>query len=163
MSESIILVAVGGFLGIIGTVVGTLVNYRLRQEERKSDRRQEVYERELSVVRDLVDALVEAMDRIEWWAHIETKVGPGARAELGKEAYLLTGKANLVALSLNDQELMKGCSKLLQGFNRWSDLLDSDTGKAKEGREEEYKELRDEIRRIGSEVRQRTREILEEI
>jgi len=154
MSESII---VGVVVGVAVALASSYISHRLRQKERKSERGREVREGELRIVCDAVDSLVEAMDRIEWSAHIS----PGAPAELGREAYLKTGRANVVALSLKDKELMEGCSKLIQGFNRWSDLLDADTGKARDGREKEYRELRAEMRRMASQVRRRTREMLE--
>jgi len=156
VNESII---VGVVVGVVVALASSYISHRLRQKERKSERRREVREGELRIICDAVDSLTEAMDRIEWSAHIS----PGAPAELGREAYLKTGRANVMALSLKDKELMKGCSKLIHGFNRWSDLLDADTGKAREGREKQYRELRAEMRRMASQVRRRIGQISEEV
>ena len=171
MSESII---VGLVIGVgVAVITGLITHcFRLREmrahwaeeeRRRKSDRRRELYERDLKIVSDVVNALVETVDRTEWSARAGTNLDPGARLELGREAYLMAGRANVIALSLEDQELDERLHRLIQVFNRWIDLLDLDTGEAEKGREKDFEELREEVRRIGAEVMCRTREILEEV
>lgn len=168
----IILVAVSGLVGVLGAVVGAIVNNHFSRQQmkeiwaeeerrRKSDRRRELYEKDLTTVADTVNALVEVVDRIEWSAG--TDLSPDARIELGREAHLLAGRANVMALSLDDQQLDERLHRLIQVYRRWTDLIDLDTGEAYEGTEEEFQEVQEEVRRRASEVLRRRREILEEV
>jgi len=171
VSESII---VGVVVGVVVAGIGAVISHYLRKREmealwaeeerrRKSDRKRDLYERELKIVSDVVNALVETVDRTEWSARAGTNLDPGARLELGREAHLMAGRANMIALSLDDQELDERLRRLIDIFNHWTDLVDLDTGEAQEGREEEFEELQEEVRRMGAEVWRRTREILEEV
>jgi len=180
MNESIIVgVVVGASVAVIGALVGHFLRLRemdqhwdkeqrrmeaLWAEEerrRKSDRRRELYERDLRIVADTVNALVGVVDRIEWSAG--TNLSPDERLALGIEAHLMAGRANLITLSLDDQRLDENLHRLIRVFNRWTDLVDLDTGEPYEGTEEEFQELQEEIRRTGAEVLRRKREILEEV
>lgn len=171
MSESII---VGVVIGVVVAGAGAIISHYLRKREmeahwaeeerrRKSDRRRELYERDLKIVNDVVNALVEVIDRIEWSAQVEANLDPDARLELGREVHVMAGRANVIALSLDDQELDERLRRLIEVFNHWTDLLDLDSGEAEEGIGGEFEELQEEVRRMGAEVWRRTREILEEV
>jgi len=171
MNESIIVgLVIGAGVSIIGTLVGYLVRRRemndLWAEEertRKSDHRRELYERELRIVSDAVDALVQSVDTMEWYAYAAPDLSREARVELGREAYLVVGRANVRAVSLKDQELEELVRTLVDVYGDWDDLLDLDTGAAKVGKEEEFEQLRAEVRITGSKVIRRIREMLEAV
>lgn len=153
MLESAILVIVGWVLG----VVTTLIERRFHREERKSDRRRELCERDLNIVRDSVDVIEEAMGGVVWGDREELL------ADLLREAFLMQVKALLVAISLEDEELRKSYDELSDGYGRWLSLIDRETGKPKEGKEEECREAAQQTHRAAAEVVRRRREILEEV
>jgi len=168
VSESII---VGLVIGVGVSVVGTLVSHFVRKREmdrlwteeerrRKSDRRRELYERDLRIVSDAVDAVMEAMAKVGSLAYLyDEEEG----AEAMTQAILMMEKVNVVTLSLKDQELRKRYVKLLEGWRDWLSLLDWHRGRAKEGKQDEFKELTGEMDLAASEVWRRIGKILEEV
>lgn len=155
MSEALIGVVVGGLLGVVGTVVGTLVNYRFRQEERKSERRRELYESDLGVV---TDSLYGVMEATTAWGK-----QPEERIWLIAEAYRTIFKSLLVAGSFDDPDLGERLGQLVGYFRDWVEFLDSDTAKAREGKEKEAAQLAAQTKSAASEVLRHIREILEEV
>jgi len=127
------------------------------ERRRKSDRRRELYERELKIVTDSLYTIMEG---------IIGSVGEeefGSLLELISEAHTMMWKAGLVLRSLGDEELMEGCQQLYRSFLAWRDLLDFETGEPKQGREEEFDGLAGEARQKAAEVQRRIRQILEEV
>lgn len=61
MSDTII----GVVLGWLLMTIWNLVDRRLRHDERKSERRRELYKRELKILSDSVDGLVDVIARVE--------------------------------------------------------------------------------------------------
>jgi|GEM_PF-4249758 len=153
MLESIILVVVGWSLGIVTTIL----ERRFHRQERKSDRRRELCERDLNIVRDSVDVIEEAMGGLVWGDREELL------ADLLREAFLMQVKALLVTISLEDEKLRKSYEELGDGFGRWLSLTDTSTAKPKEGKEDEYREAAEQTHRAAAEVLRRRREILEEV
>lgn len=117
----IILVAVSGFVGVGGTLVGTIVNNHLSRRQmkevwaeeerrRKSDRRREAREADLRMVRDAVDAAIEVEARVTvlGWQQVDSK----SRLEPLFEVLKGLDKALLVASSLQDQDLADKCMQV---------------------------------------------------
>ncbi len=172
MSESILLAIVAGLTGVFGTVVGTVVagligmgeifvSHSIRQKERKSDRRREAREGDLKIVRDSVDAVVEAQLSMRGlpWQQQDSK----SRLELLLRVAKEVDKALLVAGSLDDQELLDRYSELKDYCEKWVGLLDVDTGMAKKRKGKQFEELKTQVRVAAALVWSRTREIREEI
>jgi len=152
MFESIILVMVGGFLGVIGTVVGTLVNYRLRQEERKSDRRRELYERDLKIVGDSMHRVIEAMTRPFRLAE------PKLSVEVIAQAHGMMLESKTVVDSFGDPELTERWRETMNNFETWWKVIDFDIET-----EVEFVERTMQTQKAASRTLRRIREILEEV
>jgi len=147
MSEALILAVISGLMGIVGMLIGSVINDRLRERQmkalwaeeerrRQSDRRRDLYDRELRVVSDSVDAVSEALAKLDWMDEAESA------ADLIREVSLMVEKAHLVTVSLGDRELQDGYEKLINGFVGWFHLLDLSTEEPIEGRENEVDEFR---------------------
>jgi len=106
---------------------------------------------------------MELVGRMQWSAFTERDLTRGARAGLGREAYLVAWRARSVTLSLEDQELIEKYGELRDTFNRWWQLVDLNTGLAEEGREEEFAESRLEVERLVAEVRCQIRQLREQV
>jgi hypothetical protein len=165
MDESII---AGVVIGVMVAVASGYVSHVLRKREmeafwaeeerrRKSDRRRELCERDLNIVRDSVDAVEEAMGGLVWGDQEELL------ADLLREAFLRQVKAFLVTISLGDEKLRKSCEELGDGFGRCIILIDTGTATPKEGKEDEYREAAEQTHRAAAEVLRRISEILEEV
>ena len=163
MNESII---PGIVIGVIVAVAVGCVSHVLRKREmqdlwaeeerrRKSDRRREIYERQLGIVSDAMDAVMEAMIGSVW----ETELG--SRVQVVREAHRMMWKAGLVTGSLKDQKLIERFEQLRSYFTAWRGLFDYETRQVKEGKEEEFGQLSYQVREAASEVLSRIREILE--
>lgn len=162
MNESIIVgLVVGSGVAVIGAYIGYL--FRLREmkalwteeeQRRKSDRRRELYEKDLTIVRDsLFAVMVALMGGLQ-----ERKVSTGLIAE----AQLMIWKGLLVADSVDDSELRDRLDQLWEHFAVWADLLD-DTGRSKKGKEKECLELAVKTEQEASEILRRIREMLEKV
>lgn len=171
MNESVVLgLVVGCGVAVIGALVGHWLRLREMQahwdedeRKRRSDRKRELYERELRTVADMADALVEGMETIYWSAYVDPTQDPAARVRPMKEAFVIQGKAAMASLSLQDEELTDGCNKLIDAYNNWRGLYDRASGMPQEGKEEEYQKSRGHVRLIGSQVQRRIREVLEQV
>lgn len=170
----IILVAVSGSVGVVGAVVGAIVNNHFGRQQmkeawaeeerrRKSDLRRGARQEDFKMISDAVDGLMELVGRMQWSAFTERDLTRGARAGLGREAYLVAWRARSVTLSLEDQELIEKYGELRDTFNRWWQLVDLNTGLAEEGREEEFSESRLEVERLVAEVRCQIRQLREQV
>jgi len=165
MNESII---VGVVVGVVVAIASGYISHCLRKKEmealwaeeerrRKSDRRQEVYEKELSIVRDSVYAAIEAMtESLREPRH-------GLRHKLQAEADTMIVRAVLVETSLDDEELRARLMQLVDHRDTWRDLIDWDTGRPKEGKEEELRKVVVDAHEAASNIFRRIREILEEV
>ena len=170
MNESILVgLVVGVAVAAVGAFVGHLVRLKEMKEQwaedekrRKSHHRRQLLERELATVTELIDLVLETWSGLAWWAHYEHLYTPDARAELGKDAYLMVPKANMAALSLDDQELSDAVARFVRCWMQCNELVNGPTGKPPEGREEEYDQLQFEMRGVGADVRRRMRQLLEE-
>lgn len=166
INESII---VGLVIGVGVSVVGTLVSHFVRKREmdrlwaeeerrRKSDRRRELYERDLKIVGDSVFGIEEAMGALVW--------GNGKKGlvvNLIREAFLMQVKSLIVAISLEDEDLRKIYDELSDGYGRWLSLIDTGTGKPKKRRAKESREAAQQTHEAAAKVFRRIREILEEV
>jgi len=72
-------------------------------------------------------------------------------------------RAYFVAFSLGDEDLLERYQEVMDGFRGWFSVLNLRTGRAVEGKEEEFQEFTDETCSAASEVWRRIREILEEV
>lgn len=167
INESIV---VGLVIGVGVSVVGTLVSHFVRKREmdrlwaeeerrRKSDRRRDLYERELKIVSDSVDAIIEAEGSLVLAPMYERE----ARKSLLKEAFQMMMRAYLLTVSLEHEELKQAYKYLMESFTDWFGLLDLDSGEAKEGKEEEVRELLNQMHLLAATVPIFVREILEEV
>lgn len=170
MNESILVgLVVGAGVAAVGAFVGHLLRLKEMKEQwaedekrRKSDHRRHLLERELATVTELIDLVLEGWSGLAWWAHHENLYTPATRAELGRDAYLMVPKANMAALSLDDQELSDAVGGFVRSWMQCNELVNGSTGKPPEGREEEFEELQLEMRGVGADVRRRIRQLLEE-
>jgi len=164
---NIILVAVSGLVGVGGTLLGAILNNHFGRQQmkeawaeeerrRKSDRRREIYERELRIVRDSVKAMRKAMGGLVWGDRKELLAG------LIRKAFLMQATAYLVTASLEDEELRDSYDELTDGYYRWLQLVKTDSGKAKKGKEDQYDEATEQTNRAAVKVWRRTEELLEE-
>jgi hypothetical protein len=169
MNESIIVgLAVGIGVAAIGAYVGHCLHLRemraqWAEEERrkKSERRRELLQRELTCVSEFVNLVPEAWSELAWWAHVEKRFKPGSRAELGKEAYLMVPKANMAASSVDNEWLSESLGRLVDAWVQCNQLVDGATGEPPEGKEGEYEQLQFAMRQAGADVRRRIRQLLE--
>ncbi len=171
VNESIIVgLVVGGGVA----VVGALVSYYLRRWEmkelwaekerrRKSDRRRELHERELNIVRDSVDAVVEVQSKVTGLASVGEEKGWERHTKLVASAGLTVDRARVIVISSGDEELKNKYADLLVAFGNWGKLLDFNTGEPIKGKEKESEELAEKTESAASDVRRRTRQILEEV
>lgn len=174
MSESII---VGVVVGVVVAGIGAVISHYLRKQEmealwaeeerrRKSDRRRELYERELGTVSDTVDAIVGAMAEVGRWdmeAMVEKIRGWNSYDNLIGEVSVMWSRGRVVTDSLGDEELIERYDELVDCFIGWSGLLSRVIRGAGEGKEEELDDWREPTERAASEVWRRIREILEEV
>jgi len=169
VNESII---VGLVIGVGVAVVGTLVSHFVRKREmdrlwaeeerrRKSDRRRELYERELGALRDSVGALMDAVAGIELstWSRGAWRPLFNSMAE----AYQTMKKARVLPVPLEKQGFAKSYWNLIDLCQEWFDLADWSKADAFEGKLEEALKLRREIESAASKVCCRISEILEEV
>ena len=135
MSESIL---VGLVIGAGVAAIGAFVGHRLRLREmkaqwdederrRESERRRGLLERELAVITEFADVNSDLWNGILWWAPTGKLLSTEARAEMGREAFVMHARANAVALSLGDERLNKGVKKLIELMKRCNGLLDPET------------------------------------
>ena len=166
VSESIAIAIVAGLIGVFGTVfgalivgfvgiVGTLVNHYLRQRERKSERRRELYERDLSIVLECADAVTEA------WAGTLRSWVAKPRIVLLEEAAMLLSQARLMTDSIDGLGLEKDFDRLLACFSEYLTCVDEATGRLREGKDKEALKWIREMRDVISEILRRRRQFLE--
>jgi len=156
--ESVILVVVGWAL----SEMGSFIRGRRRQEERKSERRRELYEKELGPVSAFVDAVVEGMAQMDLsrfgesrdWRH---------RFGLMTKPYELRASATIAAGSVGDEKLAERIEEFGEVVGAWIGAFDLRSGKAKEGKEKELEELRAQMELVASQVKRRMRELLMEV
>lgn len=171
MTESII---VGVVVGVVVAGMGAVISHYLRRWEmtdlwaeeerrRKSDRRRELYERDLGIVSDFVHALIRAMAEVQRPVLMAERAKRVFRLELLENLNQMIAKASVVTISADDQELGEGFNQLIDVASRWVAVLDLDTGEAIEGKEKEFEELAGEAKLAASEVLRRKREILMQI
>jgi len=160
VSESII---VGLVIGGGVAVIGTLVSYYVRRWEQKSERRRELYERDLRIVRDLADTVTWARAEMTKPASLLVKGGRDSRASLVGEVVLMAARAHVVTISLRNQNLRERCDELFGSFVDWLDTLDWDTGKPVGGKKQEFDKLLKQMEQAAAEVLRRIRQILEEV
>ena len=180
MNESII---VGLAVGIGVAAVGAIVGHYLRLKEmkaqsdederrmkdqwrederrRESERRRELLENELAVITDFADANSDLWTSINWWSPTGKLLTVEAKAELGKEAFLMHAKANIAALSLADEDLKAGVRKLIELMQLCNTLLDPGTSQPYEGKEGEYHKALVGMRTTAADIRRRRRKLLE--
>jgi hypothetical protein len=171
MNESIIVgLVVGVGVAAVGAIVGHCLRIKEMKEQwaederrRRSDHKRHTLEEQLAIVAEFIDFVLEAWSSLEWWSHVQKDVTPEARAEIGKDAFLLVPKANVVALSLGDQELYEGLTRFVDIWEQCNDLVNGRTAQPKEGRQEEYTQLQLEMRKAGAQVRRRIRQLLEAV
>lgn len=139
--ESII---IGAVVGVVVAAAGALIGYKLRRKEmrelwaeeerrRKSDRRREIYERDLKIVSDSMHALTEAMTK--GWR--EKQLGLTGIFE----AHEMMLKCIPVVNSFEDAELTERFQQAFDAYRAWYGLIDFSTGKAKEKGEGRFAEL----------------------
>jgi len=171
MYESVI---VGLVVGVGVAVAGAFVGHQLRLKEmkdqwrederrRKSERRRELLENELAVITDFADANSDLWTSINWWSPTGKLLTAEAKAELGKEAFLIHARANIAALALGDRSLKTGVKKLIELMNICNRLLDPATSQPYEGKEGEYHKALVGMRTTAADIRRRRRKLLEEV
>jgi len=169
VNESII---PGIVIGVIVAVAAGCVSHVLRKREmqdlwaeeerrRKSDRRRELYERELGTLKDSVDALMDGVAGIE----LSTWSRGGWRPLFDSmaEAYQTMKKARVLPVPLEKQGFAKSYWNLIDLCQKWFDLADWSKPDAFEGKLEEALRLRREIEGAASDVNCRIAEILKEV
>lgn len=132
------------------------------ERRRKSDRRREACKGELAMVNQAVDTVMDLMFRAGQWAWLFNTESSHERAEMFRRALRIIDKADLVTMSLEDQEFKNRYDEFMDAFVAWATILDPDTGEPIEGKEKESGRLRTETRRVAAELRRLTREILQE-
>lgn len=164
MNESIIAgVLTGSMVGITVAAVGAWVGYKFRRKEmhelwaeeqrrRKSDRRRELYERELKIVGDSIHRVVEAMTR--GFRLVE----PRLSVELVAQADGMMLESKTVVDSFGDPELTRRWHETMNNFQTWWKAIDFDAGT-----EVELAERAVQTQMAASAVLRRIREILEEV
>lgn len=179
MNESIIIgLVVGGGVAVIGALIGYFLRrlemkdqwdreqkrmealWAEEERRRKSDRRREIYERELRIVSDSVELLVEAMTKFE---HLMDIYRGQRKKDLVREVGLKLERAYLVVHSFPDEELKLRFDELWSTFVDWIVLTDLETGRVKDGKQKEFDKLGRQARSAGPELVRRIREILEEV
>lgn len=173
MTESIVIgLVVGGGVAVVGALVGHFLRRREMQaqwdkEERrlKSERRRDLYERELRTVSDTVDAIVRAMAEVGNWdmKAMFGKRGRNSYDNLIGEVDVMWSRGRVVTDSLGDEELIERYDELVDCFGGWSGLLSRVIRDAREGKEEDLDDWRGPTERAASEVWRRIREMLEEV
>jgi hypothetical protein len=103
------------------------------------------------------------LSNIKWWAEIERRFAPEARAQLGKEGCLMHTKANVAAHSLGDESIETGLEKLIELTRVCNTVLDRDTAKPLPGKDDEYHQALLEMRTTAADIRRRGRELVEGI
>lgn len=170
MNESIIVgLVVGVGVAAAGAAVGHWLRLREMKEQwheeerrRKSERRRELLDRELAVITEFADVNMDLWSGIIWWSATDKLLTADARAEFGKQAFLMHARANIAALSLGDEDLKTGVKKIIELMQRCNGLLDPDTSKPHVGKEKEYRDALLEMRTTAADLRRRRRELLEE-
>ena len=171
MNESIIVgLVVGSGVAAVGAIVGhylRLKEMKAQSDEderrRESERKRGLLERELEVITEFADVNSDLWNGILWWAPTGKLLGVEARAELGREAFVMHARANAVALSLGDERMNEGVKKLIELMKRCNGLLDPETAEPREGKQHEYLEALSDMRITTAEIRRRGRELLEEV
>lgn len=171
MNESIVVgLVVGVGVAAVGAFVGHWLRLREMREQwaederrRESERSRQLLERELAVITQFADANVDLWNSVVWWSQTNKLLTAEARAELGKEAFLMHARANIAALSVGDKDLKAGVRKLIELMERCNTLLDPDTARPHAGKDEEYRKALREMRTTAADIRRRGRELLEEV
>jgi hypothetical protein len=171
MNESIIVgLVVGVGVAAAGAIVGHFLRLREMKEQwsedeqrRKSERRRELLENELAVITDFADAYTDFWTSIDWWSPTGKLLTLEAKAELGKEAFLMHARANIAALSIRDRSLKTGVKKLVELWRLCNTLLDPGTSQPHEGKEGEYRKALVKMRTTAADIRRRGRKLLEEV
>lgn len=170
VSDSII---VGVVVGMVVALASGYVSHYLRKGEmealwaeerrrRKSDRRRELYDRELKTVSDAVQAAMEAIAAREGLAWLDEKERVKWLADLGGVGHMLD-RALMTAFALRDDDLIERCDQLIVKFQDWSNLVHTPTGKVLEGKELEFEDLELAAKSVAADVARRIGEILEEV
>lgn len=171
MNESIIVgLVVGSGVAVIGAYVGHLLRLREMNQQwdrekqrmealwaeeerrRKSDRRRELYERDLKIVADAMHRVIEAMTSALRLAE------PKLKLELVVEAHGMMLECKTVVDSFGDPELTKGWHELMNNFETWWKEIDLDTAT-----DVELAERAVQTQKAASGTVRRIREILEEV
>lgn len=160
MDESII---PGVVIGVIVAIASGYVSHVLRRREmgalwaeeqrrRKSDRRREIYERDLKIVGDSIHRVVEAMTR--GFRLVE----PRLSVELIAQADGMMLESKTAVDSFGDPELTRRWHETMNNFQTWWKAIDFDAGT-----EVELAERAVQTQMAASAVLRRIREILEEV
>lgn len=180
MNESIVVgLVVGGGVAVVGALIGHFLRLREMNQQwdrekqriealwteeerrRKSDRKRELYERELKILSDSVDGLVDVIARVE--LSIWTKGACQPFLESMGEAYLMMWRGSLVPISLGDEELIDAHKKLIELYQGYLFLIDWRSEDPFDGKEKEFGKAKAEVLVAASEMRRRIRGILEEV
>lgn len=179
MNQAIIVgLVVGGGVAVIGAYVGHLLRLREiriqadedrkrmkaiwaeEERRRKSDRRRDLYQRELGVVSGAVDAASKLMATL---GSLTPLYDATERVEPVKQVALMIPKARVAILSLEDEKLRLRYEAFVKSWAEWSLLWDWHSGKLQEEKRDRVQHLTYEVDVRASEVRHRIREILEEV
>lgn len=171
MNESII---VGLVVGVVVALASGYVSHYLRKREmealwaeeerrRKSDRRRELYEKALGVVGQAMDAWIQLMASMHYMEVGNTKQVEAWLVESFRKTSVAATQGVVMAASLEDEQLARRYDEFKLRLVDWLGLLDSATGKVKEGEEEKFGELQAETLALASLIRSRIREMLEEV
>lgn len=158
MSDTIIGVVLGWAL----MAIWNLVERRLRHDDTKSERRRELYEKELGPVSAYVDAVVEGMAQMDMSTFGESRDWRH-RFGLMTKPYELRASARIAAGSVGDEKLAERIEEFGEVVGACLGALDLRSGKAKEGKEKELEELRDQMELVASQVKRRMRELKVEV
>ena len=132
------------------------------ERRRKSDRRRDLYDRELKVVRDAVEAVLDNIGTTDRLTGLEESERLKWHSNQVQVVNMLK-RAGLVAASLRDEVLFDRCQELIEVFRDWLSLIDWTSGKAIEGKEQEFQKREGDTEWVGGEVWRRIRELLEEV
>ena len=146
-----------GLVGVGGVVVGNLITYLFQEGRRKSDRRRELYEADLRIIRDGVYLISEVVTGSMMAEEQEERAG------LIRQAQAMLLKALFVAGAVGDEELAEGVKGLLGAYGAWVYAIDLRTGKPKSGKVDELMKTASPIQKAASKVLRRIREMLEEV
>lgn len=186
MDVSIIVgLVIGGGVAVIGALIGHFVRLRemdrqwdrekqrmeaLWAEEerrRKSDRRLQARKKDLDIVRDVIDAMVSEVERLERFAWLYEEEDVETMKSRLKEFLPMMALGRSAAISMDGGELLPKYVELENAFRNWFTLwLNLRTGayeqEVVEERKNDFDRITEEIPAVAASVRRRLRELEEE-